>query len=356
MSHFEERVEADLKHIRDWVWQLGDNVEHALRNAKKSLVVMDEAMCYATVLGDHPINRDSRECDRLCHTFIARHLPGAGHLREMASTIRVNVGLERLGDYAVTISRGALQLGGKLPSSLASDLDLLADESLGILHQSRLAFRNGDADAATGLMQMARQVEGRMDRIYDLLAAADDQIDSHAMMSIYVVFSLFKRVADQAKNICDQTVYSVRGVAKIAKMEKVLFLDRTGSDAGQMATAIGRKYFSKVAQFNTATPGGKHAPSDALVAFLNERGFGTEDLATEQLEALAYDVGEYTLIVSVNGDYHDYLPKIPFHSSALNWATDDAGAGADLTTQYRALRTHIDELMKLVTGEYIDSD
>ena len=115
MSHLEERMEKDLNYIRNWLWKIGDSVEAALRSAKTTLILKDSKLANEVVLGDHPINRDSRQCDRLCHTFIARYLPGAGALREMASTIRVNVILERIGDYAVTICREALQLDTPLP-------------------------------------------------------------------------------------------------------------------------------------------------------------------------------------------------------------------------------------------------
>ena len=238
MSHFEQRLEADLKAIREWVWKLGESVEASIRSAKKILVLRDEELAYETVLGDHAINRDSRECDRMCHRFIARHLPGAGHLREMASTIRVNVALERIGDYAVTIAREGLQLKGPLPEQFAIEMDEVADESLHILGQSRQAFRDGNAELAIAMMKMSRQVQGKMDHIYDSLAAADDELDGQTMLIIFVVFSLFKRVADQAKNICDQTVYAVRGVAKVPKIHKVLFLDQADSGAGQLAVAL----------------------------------------------------------------------------------------------------------------------
>ena len=78
MSHLEERMEADLNYIREWVWNIGEDVEEALRNAKKTLILRDPELAYEVILGDHPINRASRRCDRLCHRFIARYLPGAG--------------------------------------------------------------------------------------------------------------------------------------------------------------------------------------------------------------------------------------------------------------------------------------
>ena len=39
MSHLEERMESDLNYIRDWLWKLGDDVENALRQAKKILLL-----------------------------------------------------------------------------------------------------------------------------------------------------------------------------------------------------------------------------------------------------------------------------------------------------------------------------
>ncbi len=160
MSHLEERMETDLNYIRDWLWKLGDDVEDALRNAKKILLLRDADQAYDIILGDHPINRDSRQCDRLCHTFIARYLPGAGALREMASTIRVNVTLERMGDYAVTICREALQLEAPLPEKFSSRIDALADDSIEIMSESRKAFREGNAERAIALMQAAK-TDGR---------------------------------------------------------------------------------------------------------------------------------------------------------------------------------------------------
>ncbi len=347
MSHLEERMEADLNYIRDWLWKIGDDVENALLNAKRTLILRDSEMAYDTILGDQPINRDSRQCDRLCHTFIARYLPGAGALREMASTIRVNVILERIGDYAVTISREAVQLESPLPEKFSVIIDGIADDSIEILSGSRTAFREGNAERAIALMQAANRMEGRMDGFYDKLFAQDDQMDATTMMVIFAVFNIFKRVADQAKNICDQTVFAVRGVAKLPKVYRILFLDQAGSGLGQLATAIGRKNFPDTAEFTTATPGSSQPVSDSLRNFLVETGLPDEGLDSEQMEALEYDFSDYVVIVSVNGVVSDYIRKVPFHSAALNWSLPD---GEDLAGQYRQLRSQITDLVTLLAG------
>jgi phosphate transport system protein len=350
MSHFEQRLEADLLAIRDWVWKMGDDVELALRNSKKALLARDEKLAYATVLGDHAINRDSRACDRLCHTFIARHLPGAGHLREMAATIRVNVALERIGDYAVTISRESIQLDRDLPDSLAIQIDMLADESFQILHESRTAFRDGNADLAKALMQMAKRVQDKMSPLYDHLFAAENGLSSNSLLAIFVVFNMLKRVADQAKNICDQTFYAIRGVAKIPKIHHILFLDRRGSDRAQLAVAIGRKYFPSVV-FSAATSGVAQPVSAALQEFLAETGLPAEQLETEDLASLQHDLSEFDLMISLAGRVRDYVDKVPFHTSALEWppGADDQAPG--YSAMYRALHAEMSSLIDLLVGE-----
>ena len=348
MSHFEERMETDLKVIRTSLWKIGEAVEAALRNAKKVLILRDKALAYSTILADGPINRESRECDRLCHVFIARHLPGAGHLRQLASTSRVNVSLERVGDYAGTICREALQMTAPMSTQISVQLDAMFDESISILRESRKSFHDGNAEMAIALMQMARRVEGKMDDVYEILFAEDDRMDGATMMAVFVVFNLLKRVADQAKNICDQTVYAVKGIAKMPKTYRILFLDQPGSGAAQLATAIGRKNYPESGYFIAATPGTSDPVSVDLQNFLIDRGLPDEDLITEQLEALEHDLADFVVIVSLNGKVEDYVAKIPFHSSGLSWVMPE---GDGLEQRYRFIREELQQLMMLLAGD-----
>ena len=346
MSHLEERMEADLNAIRDWVWKIGDDVENALREAKRTLVLRDPELAYGIILGDHPINRASRRCDRMCHRFIARYLPGAGALREMASTIRINVILERIGDYAVTISREALQLRKPLPAKYAQRIDDAADTAIEILSESRTAFREGNAEAAIALMSAAKRLDARLDAVYDDLFEKDSELNRASRMVIFAVLTVIKRVADQSKNICDQTVFAVRGIAKLPKVFKILFLDRPGSALGQLATAIGRQNHAELVDFTVAVAGEPQGVSSELAAFLSEAGLAGEDLATERLEALAHDISDFEIVICLNGHYDDYIDRMPFHTSALNWPVP----GDDLTAAYRDIGQRLNDLVELLAG------
>jgi phosphate transport system protein len=346
MSHLEERMETDLNAIRDWVWKIGEDVENALRDAKKTLVLRDPESAYQTILGDHPINRASRRCDRMCHRFIAQYLPGAGALREMASTIRINVILERIGDYAVTMSREALQLRKPLPDKYAQRIDDATDTAIEILSESRQAFREGNAERAIALMAAAKRLDGRLDSIYDDLFEKDSELNRASRMVIFAVLTVIKRVADQSKNMCDQTVFAVRGIAKLPKVYKVLFLDRKGSGLAQLATAIGRHNFEDSIEFSAATPKGSEVVSDALRNFLGETGLPDENLDTEWLKGLEHDFSDFEIIISLDGSYSDYIDRVPFHTSALNWTVPKD----DLAAAYRELRGQLSDLVELLVG------
>ena len=116
MSHYEQRLEKDLDNIRSEVHQMATRVECAVQNSIHALITLNEDLANSVILGDGPINRQMRAIDSLCHQFIAVHLPSAGHLRLISSVIRINIILERIGDYAVTISR-ELQLISDSPHS-----------------------------------------------------------------------------------------------------------------------------------------------------------------------------------------------------------------------------------------------
>ena len=324
-----------------------------MRVAKKLLVLKDTEKAYEIVLGDHTINRASRRCDRLCHRFIARYLPGAGALREMASTIRINVILERIGDYAVTIARESVQLNKPLPDRFAQRIDDASDNAIDILSESRQAFREGNAEQAIALMAATRRFDARMDGIYEDLFAKDDELNRKNRMVIFAILTVLKRIGDQSKNICDQTVFAVRGIAKVAKVYKVLFLDQQGSGLGQLAAAIGRHNFADSVEFTVATPGGSDSVSPELAVFLDDAGLEDEDLETEQLEALEHDIDRFTVVVSLQGQYQDYINKMPFHTSALNWQVP---ADSDITVLYRELRNRITDLVDLVVGPEAEQD
>ncbi len=361
MSHYEERLENDLAKVRASIDDLSALVLEALRNAVRAVLESNKELAHQTVIGDHPINRDSRDIDRLCHAFIARHLPSAGHLRLMSSVIRTNVALERIGDYAVTISREALLLSEPPPDRVAQQMQTLADRSLQVLEDSVAAFRDGNAEAARTLMTIPAQLESGMDDIYERLIDKAKKRQMRETVAEFVILSLLKRVADQAKNICDQTVFSAAGEIKEAKHFQILFVDRKNDGLSRMAEAIGAKRFSEYASFTSAGSDPADEVDPQLIAFLDQHGVEVDPSAPRGTGELQDRMQLFDIIIRVGKMDGKVLEHLPFHTSAFRWETTEVDDDADeqekkkvLEDNYRFLSLQIEDLMQVIAGTDAD--
>jgi len=358
MSVYEARLQRDLDQIHDLVTTLAERVEQALENAVQVVFSGNEELAYRTILGDAAANRLSRELDRRCHAFVALHLPSAGHLRRISSTLRVNLQLERIGDYAVIISREAVQLSARPRGTVARELEMVANDVRRMLHQSVEAFKDGNGEVARATMHLADDAEHTMDQLYDDLMSGERAPDLKDLVAIFAIYSTLKRVWDQAKNICEETVFAVHGETKPAKIYKVLFIDEDNSCLAPMAEAIGRKSFAERAVYSSGgrAPAAQLDPS--MVAFLDNHG-----LDLTQVKPVAFDpkpgkLSSYFVIVSLQGSVKSYLPKVPFHTSGLSWdvGAPPVGLGESETQQryeelYRELTLQLRDLSDLLAGE-----
>lgn len=352
MSHLEARQEKDLNGIRERMITQADAVAVAVENAVRSVQTNDRRLAYDTVLADHPINRLTREIDKLCHRFIAVHLPSAGPLRLLSSVIRANVELERIGDYAVTVARETAQMSAPPEGIMARELDRVAGETLLMLRQSVKAFKELNAELARGTVGIADQLQLHMDMVYAELRANTDKDKIKDSLAIFVVFTQLKRVADQAKNLCEHTIFAQTGEQKPPKVYRILFVDRDNSRLGPMAQAIAAHAFTNSGRYRTAGLAPAVALDGQLTQFLEGRGIDTAALKPGALADITLaELSEQQVLVCLECSMQDLTRDLPFHTSMLEWQLEPA---ADMETLYRDLAGRISDLMELLRGPGAD--
>ena len=358
MTHYEERLEKDLTRIREGVSAVAGQVEDALKSGVHALLTGNQKLANATVLGDAPINRAVRDIDRMCHAFIALHLPPAGHLRLISAVIRVAIELERIGDYAVTIGRESVQLSRPPEGIVARELERMAEDSRRMLQQAVAAFDANSAEQARATMGMADQVERSFDTVFDELTAEGSSWSTKELFGLFVVFNMLERVSDQAKNICEETVFAATGQTKKAKVYKILFVDEDNSCQSQMAEALVRKNYPNSGNYASA---GRHAASaanPAMVDFLEQRGCKAKG-APVLLDMTHEELAGYHVIVGLNQPVKSLVPEVPFHTAYLEWdvgpAPEDGQDAAENTRRleemYRELSANLRNLIETLRGE-----
>ncbi|MCU7804863.1 MAG: hypothetical protein KZQ96_16870 [Candidatus Thiodiazotropha sp. (ex Lucinoma borealis)] len=355
MSQLEERLENDLNNIHDRVAKMGEQVQDAVKNAVNALQTGNKKLAYSTVLNDNPINRCMREIDTICHRFFAIHIPSGGHLRLLSSVIRANIELERIGDYAVTIARESAQLSQPPSGGLGRELDRVANETMLMLQQAIKAFTEFNADIAKSTMIMTNELEHNLDVVYTEMMANDERGKVEDVLAIFVIFTQLKRVADQAKNLCEDTVFAVTGEQKKPKIFNILFIDEDNSCHSQLAEVIARQNHPQSGKYRSAGRTQAESLNPKLRSFMEKRGI---DISHTQLTSLdhltAKELSEQHVIISLQGGVSSYIPQIPFHSSALDWGLGEVPEEEDeheYETLYHEIAILIKDLMELLRGE-----
>ena len=94
-----------------------------------------------------------------------------------------------------------------------------------------------------------------------------------------------------------------------------------------------------------------------MVAFMDGHGFDMSSATPRALADEQEHLDRYSVIVSLDAPARSYVPRVPFHTSALTWDVGAASAetGEDdpaqrFETLYRDLAVRIDDLMQVLRG------
>ncbi len=359
MSHYEERLQRDLTRIQERVVAAGRFAEQAVGDAVGALLRHDNVQGAKTALGDHHLNREIRDLDRMCHAFIARHLPSAGHLRFVSSVLRINIAIERIGDYAVTVARETVQLSAPPPEELGRDIEMMAEQSRRALTHAIDAFEQANPELARGTIAAAKQVDTTLEGVFgDLAEAGDEEQRSLAdLFALLVVLNRLDRVGDQAKNICEETIFAETGETKAPKTYRVVFVDEHNDAFSVIAAAIARKAFPESGSYSSASLTAADALDAGFVAFMNRHGHAVEDDEPRSVAQASDDIGEAHVLVGLGLDPRERMSDIAYHTVALTWEVPEISADLDrdrtdalLEESYKRIAASVEELMTTLQG------
>lgn len=356
MSHYEERLENDLAEIRTRISAMAVKVDDGVRNAVRAFQTGDRMLAAETILADHPINRSMREIDRLCHAFIAVHLPSGMHLRMLSAAIRINIALERIGDYAVTIARTSEQLSEPPEGAMGRELERIAYAANTMLTQAIDAYNEMNAEKARATMVLEQEMEYDLESVYSELTENRDREKVKELLAVFVVLTNLKRVADQAKNLCEDIVFVVTGEGKAPKVYNILFLDKDNSGLSKMAELIARKAYPESGIYSSCGRKPAKELNPQMVGFLEQHGIDVDQQEPQPLESMMHELVEKHVIISLDGPVREYIKKLPFHTTALEWNVGPVPDGPveeqreQWESLYRDIATRIQDLVGILRG------
>jgi phosphate transport system protein len=364
-THFEQSLQRDIDRIRAKVGQMAALGEHALRDCMKALAEKNRVLAFSVILRDQRIDELEKEVDRLCLEFIVRQQPVAGPLRLAYATIRINLELERVGDYAEAIARQVLKLTSMNVDVPVARFEEIANLSIPMLHDAVKAFVNQDA----ALARATAEKEELVDSLKSTLTAdfmrmnREGRIPFESLNALMMVARHFERVSDQAKNICTEVLYMCTGEYnrhKGTEASRLIFVDRHNACRSQMAEAIANSLDQP--NFVFASAGLEPTAIDPkTVSFLKEKGLDVSKHTSKALEQIP-NLDHYQVVVALAPEAKKAFPSAPTKVVCLDWSVDDPSKVEGTPTEikaayestYQFLHAHIQDLVEAVNGDKID--
>jgi phosphate transport system protein len=365
-THFEQSLQRDIDRIRSKVGEMASLGEHALRDCMKALAEKNRVLAFSVILRDQRIDELEKEVDRLCLEFLVRQQPVAGPLRLAYATIRINLELERVGDYAESIARQILKLTSMNHVEIpVVRYEEIANLSIPMLHDAVKAFVNQDAALARAAAEKEELVDTLKSRLNaDLLKLSrENKIPFESLNALMMIARHFERVSDQAKNICTEVLYMCTGEYnrhKGSEASRLIFVDRQNHCRSQMAEAIANSLNQP--NFIFASAGIEATAIDpGTVEFLKGKGLDVSKQTSKALDQIP-NLDHYQIIVALAPEAKRAFPVGPTKIVSLDWSVDDPskvqGTPAEIKAAYEAtyqfLHAHIQDLVEAVLGDKID--
>jgi len=362
-TRLEQSLERDIERIREQILEMAALAERALRDCLRALVDSNRQLAYAVILRDQYIDEKEKAIDRLCLEFLVRQQPVGAHLRLAYSAIKINLELERVGDYAESVARQLLRLSS-LPApsdGVRERIVEMADLAIPMIHDAIQAFVRQDPDLARNVIAVEPAVDALLSKLIgDVVEALRRQeIQPEMLEPLVSIGRRFERVADQARNVCMETIYMCTGeYAKHPGAEtfRVLFVGEHNACRSQMAEAIAQSLGQPKFIFSSAGLDPR-AIDPQLLAFMKDKGLDASRLAPKAIYQVP-NLDHYQVIVGVAQEAQQAFPRSPRKMVYVDWSIEDpsrvSGPPEDVRAAYEAtyqfLSNHVRDLIEAVLG------
>ncbi|TWT77617.1 hypothetical protein Pla123a_14130 [Posidoniimonas polymericola] len=208
-----KHLERDLELLERDVLAQSSIVEDMIRTATRCLRDQStEALSDLAAL-EPKVNAREVRIEEECLKILALHQPVATDLRRVATILKINADLERIGDLAVNIGERVRSMAELPVVPAPAGLDEMTSVTIEMVRDALDAFVELDADAA-------RAVGKRDDIVDDLNHDVINEL--HAVMQaqpslvepavhLFSATRHLERIADHATNIAEDVMYLVEG-------------------------------------------------------------------------------------------------------------------------------------------------
>ena len=201
--------QQDLDVLEATLQEEGQLVLRALRGAIKALEQRDEELADEVIAFDDDVDQRYVQIEEGIQLLLARQTPVATDLRLVLAILHVNLHLERMADYCVTIAK----LTKLVPEVDPGPRFVEGFEEMGSRCEEMIrialdSFGNRDLEGAESLVELDELIDRANRRVVEriLELGGDPEMREYGLRMVIVSRAL-ERIGDHAVDIGEQTAY-----------------------------------------------------------------------------------------------------------------------------------------------------
>jgi phosphate transport system protein len=206
-------LQEELDHLDATLHEEGQQVLRALRGSLNSLTNQDVELADEVIAFDDEVDQSYLAIEEGIQSLLARQTPVAVDLRLVLATLHINLHLERMADYCVTVAKLT-----KLVSDVSPDTTLLeAFEEMGSRAEEMIrvaleSFAERNLEQAESLVELDELIDrGNRRVVQHVLDLGSDPALREWGLRMIVVSRCLERIGDHAVDIGEQTAFLVTG-------------------------------------------------------------------------------------------------------------------------------------------------
>jgi len=213
--HLSRQFDEDLSGLRTHVLEMGGLVEAQIRAAIEAYASGEIGPVGDIVGRDRQVNDFEKLIDDETIHVVARRQPTASDLRLVMGVTKIVTDLERIGDEAKKIAKGARRVheSGNPSIPRGTDVRHAAEAAVTMLRQALDSFARLDVDVAGRVISADASVDAEFKALVRQLITymMEDPRTISTAIDVVWIGRAIERIGDHAKNIAEHVIYIAEG-------------------------------------------------------------------------------------------------------------------------------------------------
>jgi phosphate transport system protein len=201
--------QEELDHLEGLLQEEGALVLRSLRGAVNAVQENDRELADEVIAFDDEVDRRYVEVEEGIQVLLARQTPVASDLRLVLAMLHINLHLERMADYCVTIAK-LTKLAPEVDPNprLLEGFEEMGSRAEEMIRVALDSFERRDIAGAESLVDLDELIDRANRRVVEQLLAlgAEPEMREYGLRMVLVSRAL-ERIGDHAVDIGEQTAY-----------------------------------------------------------------------------------------------------------------------------------------------------